>query len=128
MTKKREGKLLDSSTVLQRLFEDGKSPLSAQFLRWKLWGRWSDYVGSTIAAQTDPVGYLDGTLYVWVSNATWMQHLSFVRSQMKTNINTKLGKSFVKDIRLTLDRRQVPKADETDLQGTIAKLVSEGDD
>lgn len=128
MAKKRDGKLIDSSTVLQRLFENGKSPLSAQFLRWKLWGRWKDFVGPAIAQQTDPVGYLDGTLYVWVSNATWMQHLTFIRSEMKTNINAKLGRSFVHEIRFTLDRRQVPRVDETDLQETISKLANESEE
>ena len=56
--------LKGSDAVLQALFENGNSPLSAPFLRWKMWKKWPEYVGATIAEVTEPVGLEKGTLYI----------------------------------------------------------------
>lgn len=96
------------SEVLQSLFEDGKSPLSEQFIRWKLWAKWADYVGASLAKECEPVGYQRGTLYIWVSNSSSMHNLNFLKDQMMVEINKKLNRTFVKQIRLTLDRKAVP--------------------
>ncbi len=97
-----------SSEVLQSLFESGKSPLSDQFLRWKIWARWEEFVGPTVGKNSEPVGYYRGTLYLWVPHSTWMQQMVFLRHQIKTTVNKKLGRDYVKDVRLTLDRKDVP--------------------
>ena len=97
------------SEVLQALFENGKSPLSDQFLRWKLWARWADYVGASLAKECEPVGYFRGTLYLWVQNSSSMHHLNFLKEQIQTEINKKLRRKFVDKIRLTLDRKEVPQ-------------------
>lgn len=96
------------SEVLQSLFEDGKSPLSEQFLRWKLWARWSEYVGASLSKECEPVGYFRGTLYLWVQNSSTLHHLNFLKEQIKFEINKRLGRAFVENIRLTLDRKAVP--------------------
>src|ERR1700692_4936776 len=96
------------SEVLQRLFESGKSPMSEQFVRWKLWARWKEFVGATVGEQTEPVGFSRGTLYLWVRSSTWMQQLTFMKDHIRVSINKKLGQEFVKNIRFTLDRRAVP--------------------
>ncbi|RZJ40298.1 MAG: DUF721 domain-containing protein, partial [Chryseobacterium sp.] len=80
------------SEVLQKLFESGNSPLSEQFMRWKLWARWSEFVGPTVAENTEPVGFHRGTLFLWVRNSTWMQQLSFMREHIQDSINKKMGK------------------------------------
>jgi predicted nucleic acid-binding Zn ribbon protein len=116
------------SEVLQKLFEGGKSPLSEQFLRWKLWARWSDFVGPTVAQNTEPVGFSRGTLYLWVRNSSWMQQLTFMRDHIQTTINKKMGRQFVKSIRFTLDRREVPSTNQEDFKSVIEKIVPEGDD
>ncbi len=125
---KRKGKLTASSNVLQNLLESGKSPLSDQFLRWKLWARWKEIVGPSIAEQTDPVGYRFGTLYVWVKNSSWMQQLIFMQETITNTINTKLGETYVKNIRFTMDRRSVPSADQSELKKVIEDLVPESED
>jgi hypothetical protein len=104
------------SEVLQSLFENGKSPLSDQFLRWKIWAQWESIVGPTVGKNSEPVGYYRGTLYLWVPHSTWMQQLVFMRHQIKVAVNRKLGKIYVKDVRLTLDRKAVPSSPEEQRQ------------
>lgn len=118
------------SEALQSLFENGKSPLSQQFLRWKMWRRWSDYVGPTMAENSELVGYVRGTLYVWVKNSSWMQQMVFLKEPMKDSINKKLGFDFVKNIHLTLDKKSVPRdpQEAAELRQSIAKLIKDEPD
>lgn len=105
---KNKGNLSLGSEVLQALFENGKTDLSVQFIRWKLWKKWSEYVGPTMGQASEPVGYHRGILYVWVKNSAWMQQLVFMREPMKETINKKLKQNYVYEIRLTMDRKSVP--------------------
>jgi predicted nucleic acid-binding Zn ribbon protein len=116
------------SEVLQRLFESGNSPLSEQFMRWKLWARWEDFVGSTVAKNTEPVGLYRGTLYLCVRNSSWMQQLTFMKDHIRNTINEKLGRQFVKNIRFTLDRREVPQDNQEDFKSVIQRMVPESGD
>ncbi len=126
--KKKEPLL--SSEVLQALFENGKSELSIHFLRWKLWKRWPEFVGETIAEASEPVSYYRGTLYLWVKNAAWMQQLVFMREPMKDTINKKLQKEYVREIRLTMDRKAVPHDPESarELKASLESLLKAGED
>lgn len=110
-----------SSEVLQSLFENGKSPLSDQFIRWKIWARWKEIVGPTIGQNTEPVGYVRGVLYLWVPSSVWMQQIHFMKNQIKDVVNRKLGKVYVKDVKLTLDRKEVPINEEQ--QKEFKKIV-----
>ena len=101
-------KFSHSGEVLQRLFEDGKSPLSDQFFRWKLWAKWGEVVGPTMAKHAEPVGYYRGTLWIWVQNSSWMTQMSFMKEQIKSNIEQKMKVNFIREIKFTLDRREVP--------------------
>lgn len=115
--------------VLQGLFENGDSTLSQQFIRWKLWKMWSNYVGHSIATISEPVGYQKGTLYVWVKNSSWLQQLAFMLEPIKTSINEKLGFNYVNVIYLTLDRKKVPHStEETEhLKRSVQNLMKEPD-
>jgi predicted nucleic acid-binding Zn ribbon protein len=126
--KKPKGKLSVGSEVLQRLFENGKSPLSEQFMRWKLWAKWEEVVGPTIAKNAEPVGFQRGTLYVWVRNSTWMQQMIFMKDPMRETINKKFENNFVKYIKFTLDRRDVPASDQQGFREMIHKIAPESDD
>lgn len=106
---KKRKKMSAGSEVLQALFENGKSELSQQFIRWKLWKKWSEYVGDTMGKYSEPVGYQRGILYVWVNNSAWMQQLVFMREHMKDAINRKLEQEYVREIRLTMDKKSVPR-------------------
>ena len=123
--KKRDSEPLLGSEVLQRLFENGKDPLSEQFLRWKLWRQWEQVAGPLIFKASEPVGYRRGVLYLWVKNSSWMQQLVFLKDPLKDKINRHLGMIYVQNIHLTLDRRSVPGDAEsrTDLQNHIRSIV-----
>jgi predicted nucleic acid-binding Zn ribbon protein len=116
------------SEVLQSLFENGKSPLSEQFMRLKLWARWEEVVGPTIAKNAEPVGFQRGTLYVWVRSSSWMQQMVFMRDPIRNTINQKFENNFVKYIKFTLDRRDVPNQDQSEFKDMIAKIAPENQD
>lgn len=117
-----------SSEVLMNIFDSGNTPLSEQFIRWKLWAQWKEVVGPTIAQYTEPVGYQRGCLYLWVKNSTWMQQMIFMREPIQKSINSKLQKKYVRSIRFTLDRRDVPKIEDSDLTNYISKIAPPSDD
>ena len=123
----RKDYLQTSAEVLQALFENGKSPLSGPFVRWKIWRQWPELVGPSISAVSEPVAFRDGVLTVWVKNAAWMQQLVFAREQMKNTLNDKLGQGLIRSVHLTMDRKGVPsdseekKSLEKSVQGLIKK-------
>jgi predicted nucleic acid-binding Zn ribbon protein len=125
--KNKKPKISSGSEVLQALFENGKSELSVQFIRWKLWMKWSEFVGPTMGQVSEPVGYKDGTLFVWVKNSSWMQQMVFMREPLRDTINKKLEKYYVKEIRLTMDRNQVPADAETSdqLKDSISSIIKD---
>jgi hypothetical protein len=98
-----------SSQVLQSLFENGKSPLSEHFLRWKLWSRWKELMGDGIAENSEPVGYHQKKLYIFVKNSSVMHHMYFLKKNMIKKIAKEFHPTFVKDIIFTLDKRSVPR-------------------
>ncbi len=124
---KPKGKLSIGSEVLQSLFENGKSPLSEQFMRWKLWAKWEEVVGPTIAKNAEPVGFQRGVLYVWVRNSSWMQQMIFMKDAIRETINQKFERNFVKYIKFTLDRREVPQEDQSSFKQMIQKIAPEND-
>lgn len=109
----RKSQLSHAANVLQLLFKAGKSPLSEQFIRWRLWSEWDQVVGPEMAKNSTPVSYLDGTLYVWVSSAPRMQEMTFLVRPLRDKINQFAGKSWVRSIRFTLDRKSVPRLEES---------------
>lgn len=97
-------------------------------MRWKLWAKWEEVVGPTIAKNTEPVGFQRGMLYVWVRNSTWMQQMIFLKDPIRDTINQKFESNFVKYIKFTLDRREVPNSNQQDFRDMIQKIVPEKDD
>lgn len=121
--KKRSKSQLDSaSDVLQSLLQNGKSPLSEPFIRWRLWNSWPDVVGE-LHKYTLPVGFDQGKLILWVSDSARMQELIFFRDQIRQKVNDYLGRSWVRSVQLTMDRKKVPKLLEKqkDWQGFFSK-------
>lgn len=105
-------KLKAGAEILQALFETEDQPLAHAFNRWKLWQRWPEVVGEEFAQFTEPVGYQNGILYVWVKNSTWMQHFQMLKKQLIQSVDQRFQKGYAKEIRFTLDRKFVPEADE----------------
>lgn len=122
--KQRQSQLTGSVEVLQALFENSNSPLSAPFMRWKLWKKWTEYVGPTIAAVTEPVGLRRGTLFLCVKSSAWMQQLLFMREQIKSTLNSKLPGQPIRTISFTLNRNLVPTnpEEQAELKTWISKV------
>lgn len=110
--KKKSSELLSASRVLQSLLGSGKSELSDGFLRWKIWRFWPKIVGQTLANHCEPVGFDRGRLYIWVKSSARMQEIRFFEETLKQKVNEHVGRSWVRNIRFTLDRHGVPRTEE----------------
>ncbi len=118
----RKSDLKQAGDVLMSLLKSKDSGLSEQFLRWRLWNSWADVAGKEIAEHSMPVGYVNGTLYVWVKSSARLQEMTFVIKTLLKKVNTYAGRNWVKSIRFTLDRKAVPQQQEN-VQG-LQELLS----
>ena len=100
--------------VLQSLLQNSKTPLSDNFLRWKLWNSWPSVVGDQVAKSTTPVHYINRCLYVWVDHPARMQELTFCVRDIIRKVNSYAGKTWIRQIRFTLDRKSVPGLEESE--------------
>jgi Dna[CI] antecedent, DciA len=118
-----KSKFNTGAEVLQKLFEGKAGPVSDQYLRWKLWLNWKDIVGPTVSGQAEPIAYHQGVLWLWVPNSVWMQHMTFMVEPIKSSINQKFQKDFVKEVKLTLDRRLTPQQDDEQFKKNLKKFI-----
>ncbi len=128
---RKHSKLTSASDVLQVLLQNSKTPISGQFLRWKMWSQWPEVVGPTISSQCQPVGFDQGTLLIWVQHPVYIQQLSFLSEQIREKINEFVGRPWVRKIRFTLDRKALPTTEREigDLKNYLSSEVpSEGEE
>jgi hypothetical protein len=74
--------------------------LTAELRPYQIVGRWRELVGERIAARTRPRGRKDGVLTVAVASASWLNELSFLRTDLVARINEILGEGWVRSVRL----------------------------
>ncbi|MGE0525729.1 MAG: DUF721 domain-containing protein [Bdellovibrionales bacterium] len=108
----RKAELLPASDVLQTVLGNGKSALSDQFLRWKIWRFWPRIVGQTLGGFCEPVGYDRGRLWIWVKSSARMQEIRFFEDTLKEKVNEYVGRNWVVAVRFTVDRRGIPQESE----------------
>lgn len=119
-----KSKFKTGAEVLQTLLEEkAGGAVSDQFLRWKLWLSWKEVVGPTVAENAEPISYKDGVLWLCVRNSVWMQQMSFMLEPIKNSVNQKFRAGFVKEVRLTLDRRLTPSSDDEGFKKNLKKFV-----
>lgn len=116
-------KFKTSAEVLQRLLEDKAGPVSDQYLRWKLWLAWTDVVGPTVAENAEPISYKNGILWLCVKNSVWMQQMMFMLEPIKASVNQKFRAGFVKEVRLTLDRKMLPASNDEAFKASVKKFL-----
>lgn len=109
MKKKAPRELKSVAEVLAGLLNNRKSALSDQFLRWKVWQRWPEIVGKTLAEHSEPIAYQRGRLYIWVKSSARLQEIRFFENQIKERVNIYLNMKWLDNIRFTLDRRGIPE-------------------
>jgi hypothetical protein len=111
---KKNQKLQPVSNVLQSLFSGGKSPLSDQFLRWRVWRSWAEVVGPAMEAYSSPVGYNRRVLIIWVKSAAHMQEMSYGKDLLRAKVNQFVGFDWIDTVKFTLDRKDVPTVAESE--------------
>jgi len=116
-------KFNSSAEVLHKLLEGKTGPVSDQYLRWKLWLNWKEIVGPTVSEHAEPISYHHGVLWLWVKNSVWMQHMTFMVEPIRQSINQKFKEGFVKEVRLTTDRRQTPLVTNEEFKKNLKKFV-----
>lgn len=112
-----------SAEVLHKLLEDKAGPVSDQFLRWKLWLSWKEVVGPTVSDNAEPIAYHNGVLWLCVKNSVWMQQMTFMIEPIKNSVNQKFRAGFVKEVRLTLDRKLTPSSNDEDFKKNLKRFV-----
>lgn len=122
---KKSRKLTQSAEVLQSLLQNSKQPISRQFLRWRLWSKWPEVVGPTIAAHCYPVGFVEGTLFLFVKGSAWVQELTFMSKQIQSKVNTFVGIDYVKQIKFTTDSHAVPRPGGNVGNDELSRILSE---
>ena len=60
---------------------------------------WPKVVGEKIANKTEANDIKNGTLFVEVSNSTWRQELLFKHQDIIKELNNRLGKNTIQEIR-----------------------------
>lgn len=103
--------------------DTGIDHMADQFMRWKLWMNWKDIVGATTAECCEPISFHQGVLWLWVKNSTWMTQLNFMSEAIKNTINQKLAGGMVKEIRVTMDRKNVPSVNDEQFKNHLQKLI-----
>jgi predicted nucleic acid-binding Zn ribbon protein len=86
--------------ILQKALE--ASSIDVDLNLHRLWERWMDLVGPTIAENARPAAIKGRLLLVHVSSAPWMQQLHYLKDELIEKLNSALGKESVKDIRFKI--------------------------
>jgi predicted nucleic acid-binding Zn ribbon protein len=60
---------------------------------------WREVVGKRIAENAQPKEIMKGTLLVSTSSPAWAEELTFLRSRLREQLNARVGKAVVKEIR-----------------------------
>lgn len=102
------GEMKNAVDVLEALLEKNKSPLAADFKRYRLKLEWLSVAGEGIAEKCSPVAYSHGILYIWVTSAVWLNQLFFIRTELLRKVNMYNGAGWAKEIRFTQDKKDLP--------------------
>ncbi len=60
---------------------------------------WPDAAGAKIASRCVAMGIKSGILYVTVPTNVWLTELKALKNKLITNVNTRVGREVVKDIK-----------------------------
>ena len=78
---------------------------------FRLWDFWAEVVGAAIAERATPLRVRDRVLVVQVSNHTWMQELQFLKEDIRTRLNERLGGDLLRELQFVLGSpRRAPAA------------------
>jgi predicted nucleic acid-binding Zn ribbon protein len=99
--------------------------LSSRLDEYGVWPIWNDVVGKTIAVNAQPEKIRNGTLFVKVTSAVWMQQLQFMKQMIAEKLNQRLKKEIVKNIFFVVGPIHSPSPPETTAAAPSAAMDHE---
>src|SRR2546427_3573193 len=90
------------SGVLSRVLR--QLGLESELKGWRAVENWGELVGPRLAGHTRAIGFRQGTLRVEVEGSAWMHELGFLKRDLISRINQRLGSELVRDVRLVIPR------------------------
>ncbi len=73
-------------------------PLKRRLDDYAIWDIWEDTVGPAVARNARPEKIRNGTLFVKVRAATWMQQLQYMKDILAEKLNQRLEREAVRNI------------------------------
>ena len=74
----------------------------------RVWSLWDEVVGPAISAHAQPRAVRDGCLFVAVEDSLWLHQLNYLKHQILTELNSKLGKAGLRQIVLRVGEVKMP--------------------
>lgn len=74
------------------------TPAEQRLREGRIWLVWDEAVGRQVASHAQPAAFRDGTLTVNVDSAPWMQQLTFLKREIVSKVNARLGFELVKEL------------------------------
>lgn len=89
-----------AGNVLSDLVE--RLPFRERLREHAVWTVWAEVVGPLLASKAEPVRIEEGKLFVRVANSAWMQELQFLKDDIRSRLNHRLGAPVVRGLYLIL--------------------------
>ena len=77
-----------------------------------MWNVWAEVVGPLLASKAEPVRIEEGKLFVRVANSAWMQELQYLKDDIRSRLNHRMGASVVRGLYLILGAGKPRKTEE----------------
>jgi hypothetical protein len=99
-----------AGNVLAELVE--RLPFRERLREHAVWNVWDEVVGPLLASKSAPIRIEEGKLFVRVANSAWMQELQFLKDDIRSRLNHRLGASVVRGLYLVLGAGKPRKSEE----------------
>jgi len=93
------GKVVTVSQAVNEWIDEHHA--ARQLSETSIFSRWEELVGKKVAQQAEPVRIEKGRLVVRVKTSTWRHQLLFMRPQLISAINRRIGEKVVKEMVFT---------------------------
>ncbi len=98
--KRPRSELMPMGDIIASLMTDGTLPYRPDDI--EIWRVWKEVVGQTYAEHSQPSKIRKKELTVTVTDAIWLQELTFQKEIILEKINGKLGRKAVNSIRVAV--------------------------
>jgi predicted nucleic acid-binding Zn ribbon protein len=102
MAKRPKGNLEPLAQLLGNTLQS--TGLGKRLQEYRAVEAWDEVVGELVAEHSTATGIREGTLFVDVTSSVWMQELQLLRGEIVERLNAHLGRSFVKQVVLSMQR------------------------